>query len=286
MDGETSRHGIGEADHHGAGGTVRLVASPAVARRRALHAAIIERGFVSIADVAKEIGISEMTVRRDLDILKQEGAIERSHGGAVAARRIVEPAEPSFAARRNLRVGAKRAIARAAAELIGERETVGLDVGSTLAFLAGELRNRSGLSIVTNSVRVISALTDTPAMLPDVYVLGGYLRAREGSLCGAIAQRQLEDHWLSKAFIGTAGITTDGLFDYSVEEVQVTLAYMRHASEVIVLADSSKFDQRSFARVCGLGEITTLVTDEPPPPHLRDTLERNAVRVIVAPPLD
>ncbi|HWL69616.1 MAG TPA: DeoR/GlpR family DNA-binding transcription regulator [Geminicoccus sp.] len=253
----------------------------AAARRRALHGAIIERGEISVAEIAKEFGISEMTVRRDLDALQQSGAIERSHGGAVLAKPATAPAEPSFAARRNVRAKAKQAIGRAAAALIADRDVVGLDVGSTVACLAAEIGSRSGLSIVTNSLQAVATMTRRP-VLSDVYVVGGYLRAREGSLCGAITQRQLADHWLNKAFIGAAALSTEGIFDYSVEEVQVKMGFIRRAGELILLCDSSKFGRRSFARVAGLESISTLVTDRPPEAELAEALRRHDVQVVVA----
>lgn len=256
---------------------------PALARRRLLQAAIAERGFVSVAEIAREMGMSEMTVRRDLDALQRLGAVQRSHGGAVAAQPAAAAPEPSFDAREHVRAPAKRAIAAAALRLIGEREVIGLDVGSTVACLAPLLRGRAGLGIVTNSLRVATALCAEPGPMPDVYMLGGQLRAREGSLCGAIAQRQLADHWLNKAFIGTAGLCEDGLFDYSVEETQLTMGYIRSAAEVIVLCDASKFGLRGFARVCGLDAISRLITDQEPPAELRAALERSGAAITIAP---
>jgi len=261
---------------------------PALARRRLLQAAIAERGFVSVADIAREIGASEMTVRRDLDALQRMGAIERSHGGAVAARPSVSamaPQEPSFDSRSLLRASAKQAIARSALDLIGQREVIGLDVGSTVACLAGLLGGRSGLGVVTNSMRAVAALSAARGPMPDVYMLGGQLRPAEGSLCGPIAVRQLADHWLNKAFIGAAGLCEDGLFDYSVEETQLTKAYIQVAAEVIVLCDSSKFGLRGFAHVCGLERVSRLITNAEPPAPLRAALEQYSVRVIVAPRL-
>ncbi len=255
---------------------------PALVRRRMLQTAIAERGFVSVADIAREMGMSEMTVRRDLDALQRLGAVQRSHGGAVAALPPAAPQEPSFDARAHIRTNAKRAIARAAADLIGEREVIGLDVGSTVASLAALLCGRGGLGIVTNSLRVISALSAGPGPMPDVYMLGGQLRPREGSLCGPIAQRQLADHWLHKAFIGTAGLCEDGLFDYSVEETQLTMGYIRSSAEVIVLCDSSKFGLRGFARVCGLEAVTRLITDTEPPPAIRAALEQGGTIITIA----
>jgi DeoR family glycerol-3-phosphate regulon repressor len=258
---------------------------PALARRRLLQAAIAERGFVSVSDIAREMGMSEMTVRRDLDALQRLGAVQRSHGGAVAADPAPPAQEPSFDAREQVRAPAKRAIAAAAVRLIGEREVIGLDVGSTVACLASLLLGRAGLGIVTNSLRVVSALCAVPGPMPDVYMLGGQLRAREGSLCGAIAQRQLADHWLNKAFIGTAGLCEDGLFDYSVEETQLTMGYIRNAAEVIVLCDSSKFGLRGFARVCGLNAVTRVITEAEPPPLLRAALERGGTTITIAGPI-
>lgn len=262
-------------------------AVPAVARRRMLLATIAERGFVSVTETAREIGMSEMTVRRDLDALQSLGVIERSHGGAIPAKPGLAAAaaahEPSFDARAHVRAEAKIAIARRAAYLVGEREVIGLDVGSTIACLAGLLGDRRGLGVVTNSLRAVAALSAAPGVMPDVYMLGGQLRPREGSLCGTIAQSQLSGHWLNKVFIGAAGVCEEGLFDYSVEETQLTLAYIRAAAEVIVLCDSSKFGLRGFTRVCGLEMVSRLITEAAPPPALCAALQRHGVELIVAP---
>jgi DeoR/GlpR family transcriptional regulator of sugar metabolism len=254
--------------------------APPAARRKALHQAILQRGFVTVVDIAREVGVSEMTVRRDLEALEREGRIRRSHGGAVpVAGRVVEM-EPSFAARRDVNAAGKHAIARAAAALVMPREIVGLDVGSTVAALAAELRDRAGLGVVTNSIQAVLAMSGR--MQADVYVLGGQLRPREGSLCGRIARQQLREHWLDKVFIGIAGIDAAGVFDYSVEEADMKCAFMERASEVIVLCDSSKFARRSLVHVCGFGAVHRLVTDAPPSPELQRELDRHNVQVIVA----
>jgi DeoR family glycerol-3-phosphate regulon repressor len=261
----------------------RVSAGPAQARRRALQQAIQERGFVSVSEIAREIGVSEMTVRRDLVALERDGAIERAHGGALASTSSSPvPSEPSFAMRQDQQAEAKAAIARTAAALIGEREIVGLDVGSTVERLARELSGRSGLGIVTNSLQAVAALSQHESAMPDVYVLGGHFRSRESSLCGQITRKQLSDYWLSKVFIGVAAIGIDGLYDYVLEEAEVKSAFIERASEVIVLCDSSKFDQRSLVRVCGLDAVTALVTEAPPSPAFRAELDRHKVRVLIA----
>ena len=222
-----------------------MPAAPAGARRAALQRLIAERGFVSVADVAREIGISEMTVRRDLEVLERDGFIQRSHGGAVPAPpTTVIPTEPSYAARRDLNAQAKQRIALAAAALVLPDQAIGLDVGSTVACLAAELAGRESIEIVTNSLQTVLAMPQP--VMPEVFLLGGRLRPREGSLCGGITRQQLSGHWMDRVFIGVAGIDENGLYDYSPEEAEIKTVFMQQANTVTVLCDSSKFGRRSF----------------------------------------
>jgi DeoR/GlpR family transcriptional regulator of sugar metabolism len=259
-------------------------AAPVGARRVALHRLITGRGFVSVSDVAREIGISEMTVRRDLEVLERDGLIQRSYGGAVPAPpAAVIPSEPSYAVRRDLNREAKQRIAVAAAALVLPDQAIGLDVGSTVACLAAELVNRSTIEIVTNSLQTILAMPQP--VLPEVFLLGGRLRPREGSLCGGITRQQLSGHWMDRVFIGVAGIDENGLYDYSPEEAEIKAVFMQQAAAVTVLCDSSKFGRRSFVRICGFEKIGSIVTDAPLRPDLHAAAARAHVQVIVAEPL-
>jgi DeoR/GlpR family transcriptional regulator of sugar metabolism len=256
-------------------------AGPAGPRRQALHRLIAERGFIAVADVAREIGVSDMTVRRDLEVLERDGLVQRSHGGAVLAPpATVIPAEPSYAARWDLNRAAKQRIAAAAAGLVSPGEAIGLDVGSTVACLAAELAAREGIEIVTNSLQTILAMPQP--VLPEVFLLGGRLRPREGSLCGGITRQQLAGHWMDRVFIGVAGIDEHGIYDYSPEEAEVKSVFMQQASTTIVLCDSSKFGRRSFVRVCGFEAIGTIVTDGELPPKIQDAIGKAGTRIIVA----
>jgi DeoR/GlpR family transcriptional regulator of sugar metabolism len=247
----------------------------------ALHRLIAVRGFVSVTDVAREIGISDMTVRRDLEALERDGLIRRSHGGAVPAPlATIIPAEPSYAARRDLNRDAKERIAVAAAAMVLPGEAIGLDVGSTVACLAAELAARDGIEIVTNSLQTVLAMPQP--VLPEVFLLGGRLRPREGSLCGGITRQQLADHWMDRVFIGVAGIDANGLYDYSPEEAEIKTVFMQRASAVTVVCDSSKFDRRSFVRVCGFDAIGSIVTETEPPPAVGRAAKAAGVQIIIA----
>lgn len=256
--------------------------APAGARRAALHRLILGQGFVSVADVARDVGISEMTVRRDLESLEREGLIERSHGGAVpaAAASSVIAIEPTYAARRELNRDAKRGIAACAATLVSGEQAVGLDTGSTVSYLAAELAGREQLKIVTNSLQTVLAMPQP--ILPEVFLLGGRLRPREGSLCGGITHQQLSGHWMDRFFLGVCGIDEDGVYDYSPEDSEVKAVFMQQSKAVTALCDSSKFGRRSFVRICGFDRLDSIVTDAPLPPAIARKASAAGVRLIVA----
>ncbi len=258
-------------------------AAPAGARRAALTRLIRDRGFVLVADVAREIGISDMTVRRDLEVLERDGLVQRLHGGAVPAPQVnAISSEPSYAARRDLNREAKQRLAVAAAALVLPGQAIGLDVGSTVACVAAELAAHDAIEIVTNSLQTILAMPQP--FLPEVFLLGGRLRPREGSLCGGITRQQLSGHWMDRVFIGVAGIDELGIYDYSPEEAEIKTVFMQQTSAVTVLCDSSKFSRRSFVRVCGFEAISSIVTDAPPPSAIRAAAERAHVEFIIAGP--
>ncbi|GAB0117152.1 DeoR/GlpR family DNA-binding transcription regulator [Acidisoma sp. 7E03] len=260
-----------------------IPAAPAGARRAALHRLILDQGFVSVTDVAREIGISEMTVRRDLEAMEREGLVERSHGGAVPAPiGTLAAVEPTYATRRELNREAKQRIAVCAASLVTEEQAIGLDTGSTVSYLAAELAGREPLRIVTNSLQTVLAMPQP--ILPEIFLLGGKLRPREGSLCGGIAQAQLAAHWLDRFFLGVCGIDEDGLYDYSPEDSEVKSVFIQQSKAVTALCDSSKFNRRSFVRICGFERLDSIVTDTPLPPAIAKIASAAGVRLIVADP--
>ncbi|MCB8876529.1 DeoR/GlpR family DNA-binding transcription regulator [Acidisoma silvae] len=255
-------------------------AAPAGARRAALQRLIAERGFVSVADVAREIGISDMTVRRDLEALERDGVVQRSHGGAVPIQAAVIQTEPSYAARAQINAEPKRRIAAAAASLVHARQAIGIDTGSTAAYLAAELAGHDDIKIVTNSLQTVLAMPQP--ILPEVIMLGGRLRPREGSLCGGITQQQLSSHWLDQFFLGICGIDEGGVYDYSHDDAEVKNIFMQQTRSVTALCDSSKFGQRSFVRVCGFDKIHRIVTDTSLPPDIDAAARAAGVEIIVA----
>ena len=260
--------------------------------RLARIAEIVERvGFVSVAEVAATLDVSGMTIRRDLERLEARGLLTRTHGGAMAiAAERTEPAtrseiydaeEPAFERRRRRNAAAKARIARAAAGLVGAGETVALDVGSSALALAEELVARDDLRVFTNNLRAAIALTRSRS---PVYLLGGQLRGPELAVVGPAATAQVKDYYFDRVFLGVSGVTEAGYFDYALEDSEMKRAFIARARQAIVLCDGSKFDRRALARICALGDAGMIVTDRPPPPHLRRAFDQAKVELLIAAP--
>ncbi len=244
-------------------------------RRTRVLGIVRRKGFASLPELAEELGVSESTVRRDLAHLEQEGAARRTHGGAVYTG--TGPALPQRAA--PSRVEQKRAIATLAATLIGDRETVLLDGGSTTYELGQQLLGRT-LQVVTNSLPMASLLSGAGGI--DLVVLGGYVHGPSGALHGEFANRLLEGIRVGKAVIGAGGINAQGLHNDNQLIVGTQRAMMRAAEQVIVVADSSKFGHSSLAHLCPLQEINHLVTDDGLTDEWRQTLIDAGIQVYVA----
>jgi DeoR/GlpR family transcriptional regulator of sugar metabolism len=254
---------------------------PAGARHARILGLVNRNGFVSFSEIAESFAVSDMTIRRDLWALEDKGMLQRTHGGAVGVgrREVFDAAEPAFSSRRRQNAAAKAAIARRAAQLIGVRESIGLDVGTSTLALAEEIAGRQDITVFTGSLYAAAVLGRRNC---PVHVLGGLLRAPELSVVGPNPIKQIMQFYVDKLFLGVSGVTEAGFFDYSPEDTEIKRAFIEQAERVIVLCDSSKFDHRSVSKVCDLGRAATLVTDSAPPAHLADALARAGVEILIA----
>ena len=252
-------------------------------RRMRIAQLVAQMGFLSVAAIAKAVEVSEITVRRDLIVLDADGLVRRTHGGAVP---VNAPAvldygafEPAFEARRRQNQDAKARIAQRAAALVRRGETIALDVGTTALAFAEAIADRDDLKIVTNNVRAARLLADGGN---EVYVPGGRVRGREHAITGPIAAQALEGYWFDCAIIGVAGLTAEGLFDYSPDDSEIKRVFMRRSQRVVVLADASKLGRRAMVEVTPLGAGMTLVTEGAPSPELATALAARHIETILA----
>lgn len=256
---------------------------PAQLRQARLVETVRERGFIAVGAVAAELGVSEMTIRRDLAELERDGQLVRTHGGALAPEGVgdhaIDREEPAFDARLRKNQDAKARIAAAAAALIDGAQTVALDVGTTTFLLAQHLAARPGTKVFTSSLRAASLIGGSAG---EVYVPGGRIRADEMSICGPTAVAQFEQLWFDVAFLGVSGLTSGGVFDYSLDDSELKRVFLRRSSRKIVLCDASKFHRMSLVQVADFGEIDLIVTDMAPPADIANALAAAGVVVHVA----
>ncbi|MFZ0828538.1 MAG: DeoR/GlpR family DNA-binding transcription regulator [Verrucomicrobiia bacterium] len=223
-----------------------------------LRTLIRDHGVIRIEDLCRRLKVSPATVRRDLDQLEQSGAIRRVHGGAVSVESRLD--EPVFADKTSLAAREKRRIAEAALALIGPGDTVYLDGGSTVLELARLLRERTNLTVVTNSLHAAHELAGRG---PRLILIGGEFRRLSQTVVGPLTRLVLNELHLDKAFMGTIGFTLkEGLTTTDPGEAFTKVMVMGQARQVFVLADSSKAGKLSFARAGSWDQVHMLITDK------------------------
>lgn len=227
-------------------------------RQRELLNYIRSYGTGSVNEMARLLGVSASTVRRDLNELQERGLIERVHGGAAHVSDDVEPLRPlreiSFA-------DEKRRIGEAAAKLIADNSTVLITGGTTTEAMLPYLGSIRGLTVLTNSLPIVTRLSQYPDVA--VVVLGGLLRRQEMSLLGHLTIAGLDEFGIDQVFTGAFGIDPEiGLTGTNLGETQTDRSLIGSARELILLADHSKLLQRGPARLAPTTAITTLVTDD------------------------
>jgi DeoR family transcriptional regulator, fructose operon transcriptional repressor len=249
-------------------------------RRSELLELVRRQGYAPLPELAKTLSVSESTVRRDLAHLEREGAAQRTHGGAFYTG--ASPNVPHFELRQSTQWDKKRAIARAAAELIGDSNAVLLDGGSTTYELARLLVGRP-LQIVTNSLPVATLFTATPGA--DLIVIGGYVHASSGTTQGPHAEQMIRTLNVRWAVISAAGVNERGLFNSNLQTSAAEQAMLDAAEQVIAVIDSTKFGHHALAHVCQLNRITHLIADDELDPTWQQKLIDAGVKLTLAPRL-
>ena len=246
------------------------------ARYRYILEQIDQRGSVSVIDLAENLAVSDMTIRRDLNELEKVGMIRRVHGGAVSARgRSFEP--PLFF-RSTENKAIKQILGKYASQMVLEGDSITLDVGSTTYEIAVNLENKHNITLVTPSIPIANLFlnrSDVRLILP-----GGIVRPGESSMVGEPARRNLETLFVDRLFLGVAAINSQaGLTEYNMDDSDIKKAMIRNAKEVVLVLDSSKFEKTAFASVAPIKALHHLITNEEPPKSLLSVLKDNNVTV-------
>ncbi|MDP9235409.1 MAG: DeoR/GlpR family DNA-binding transcription regulator [Actinomycetota bacterium] len=250
-----------------------------VRNRRQLVLQLLEQqGEVSVSKVSLSAGVSEMTIRRDLDALARGGLLKRVHGGAISL--VSRSYEPPFAARMERNFELKRKIGEAAAGLVGDGETLILDVGTTVLETARALRCRHNLTVLTASIRAMDLLASGDGI--QLISTGGVVRPGEMSLVGDLAERAFDDLRFDSFVMGVGGIDlTEGLTEFNPEDARVKKHALMSARRCIVVADHTKLGKVAFSRIAPLDRVDVLVTDQEAEPEVLDGFRSVDVEVVV-----
>lgn len=217
-----------------------------------------QNGKVEVADLARRLAASEVTIRKDLKGLDSRGLLRKAHGGAVRAETV--SADPSLQIKAALHAEAKRRIGVAAAGLIVDGESIILDSGTTTQQVARHIKKRRGVKVITNALNVATELMGAEGV--EVILLGGLLRQNSNSLVGQFAEEMLAQFFVDKLFLAVDAVDLEfGLSTPNLDESHVNQAMVSAARETILVADSSKFGKRSLSRIVPLSDVDKIITD-------------------------
>ena len=211
-------------------------------------------GSLTVAALARDLNVSEVTIRSDLKGLEEKGFVNRTRGGAHPAfyKDILD--------RQRLNVEEKNRIAAAAAEFVHDDDRIMIEAGTTTALIVRYLTGRRGVQIVTNSTLVFSYARLNPSL--NIILTGGVFRKETESLVGAVAIKAIMDFNVRLAFVGTDGFSVErGMTTQLVEGSEIVKAMKNRAQETWLVADSSKYGKSGFVNVLSLSEVDGIITD-------------------------
>jgi DeoR/GlpR family transcriptional regulator of sugar metabolism len=235
--------------------------------------------FARLNDLAKELNTSESTVRRDLEYLQKRGLLERIHGGVRNLSGKEEAGNLTFFGEQiNFNKEEKSKIADAAANLVKNGETIIIDVGTTAYYFAERLKNRD-IQVVTNSLPVVNLLSDSKV---DLIVVGGNLNSKVGIFLSAMTEEIFNKIHADKLFMGVGGIDEEIVTNSNMLLVGIQKIMMKISSEVILLADHTKFDRKALNYLADLTSIDNLVTDSKVPPRYKNLCREKGVNLIIS----
>jgi DeoR family glycerol-3-phosphate regulon repressor len=251
----------------------------AAARHNGIVSLVRQRGFMAIEALANHFDVTVQTIRRDLNLLAEEGRVLRYHGGAglpssienidYTARQVMNPAE-------------KDRIARLVAQEIPAHASLFVNIGTTTEAVARALTGHRDLQVITNNLNVAATLARSTDF--KIILTGGTVRNRDGGIVGAASCDMIGQFRVDFGIIGISGIDEDGtLLDFDADEVRAAQAILRNARQVFLVADHTKFARRPMVRMGLITEVTALFTDEPPPPAIAKLLHEHDVALRIAP---
>jgi DeoR/GlpR family transcriptional regulator of sugar metabolism len=247
-------------------------------RLKRINELVLKNGYMSVIDLAAQLSVSDMTVRRDLEKLELEGLISRTHGGAYTKQAGVVI---DYHVRATVHPEEKESIGKLAYSLINPGESIFIDAGSTASFLALAIDDRKRLTVVTHSLVVAEALLNKVNV--DAILLGGKVHSLTRSMIGPLAEEAVGRFKYTKSFLGTSGINlSEGFTASTLEEIPIKKTASENSKQVIVLADSTKLHTQGLSLFLNFCKVNMVITDWGMGEDDRKVLEKEGIRVLCA----
>jgi DeoR/GlpR family transcriptional regulator of sugar metabolism len=248
-------------------------------RQKQLLEAISQYRKITITELSGQFDVSDITIRRDLKTLEEQGLVQLAHGGMVYSKPVQQ--EPPIIQRQQIQRDAKLRIAARAASLITDGESVFIGSGSTAYFVARCLKHQRQVTVVTNALSIVNELADDTNI--NLIVLGGMLRTTELSMIGHITEQALREVRVDKVIFGIRAIDVEaGLTNDYMPEIMTDRAILDMGSQVILVADHSKFGRIASAFVAPIHRVSTVITDNQSNRQILSQIDALGVTVIVA----
>lgn len=263
------------------GSVDRATTDPLMAeeRRQSILGQLQSDGRVIVGSLAKTFGVSQITIRKDLDLLAERGLAQRSHGGALLPTSSAL-FDPTLREKHRQHAPEKQRIGEAAAALVTNGSCVMLDSGTTTEAVARALRRFSSLTVITNAMNIASELASTAF---DVILTGGNVRRNSSSLVGPIAEDVLKEVHADILFLGVDGFDLEtGLTTPNLLEARVNRAMIASSRKVVAVCDSTKFGRRSLSRIAPVSALHQIITDRSLPEETAEALRNLDVEVTLA----
>ena len=227
-------------------------------RHEMLVKLVDQREIMTVEEITAVTGASRATIRRDIDQLDREGLVKKTRGGAMTVRRTAV-AEPSLRLRSSTNTDEKIRMAQLALSIVGMRERILLDSGTTVLELARRLPKNSQLTVLTNDLFIATELA--PRRDVDVVMLGGSLRSSYYYCVGYYGERMLKEIKVNRAFISADAVDLElGAMSFTAQELPIKKLMIQSADQIILMCDHSKFETQAFLQVATLEEIDIIIT--------------------------
>ncbi len=249
----------------------------AIERRNAILAALSAEGKVVVSELSQSFGVTEETIRRDIDKLAKEGLATKTYGGAVS--NVSPSTDLPYNIRKRVNVEQKQLVAEKVASMINDGDRIMLDASSTAIYVTRKIKSKKDITVITNSVEILLELADKTGW--TILSTGGSLKEGAFSMVGTSAEKMVRGYHVDFAICSAKGIDEKmGITDSNEKDSEMKQAIFASADKKVLAIDSTKFDKISFVKVCDIKDVDIIVTDKSPSEAWKNRLSENGVQLI------